>query len=133
MIETTQDIDFETALNKMGLSLKWSEPTQAYLGVDWDWIGDRAVVRQITLDSPAYKAGINAGDEILFLNGLRFLKEDAERLSTMVRPDETYDFIISRLGKLTVIPVLLEKAPKEVKEITIVDRALAEKSFKLSH
>src|SRR5690606_34493679 len=84
MIETTQDIDFETALNKMGLSLKWSEPTQAYLGVDWDWIGDRAVVRQITLDSPAYKAGINAGDEILFLNGLRFLKEDAERLSTMV-------------------------------------------------
>lgn len=133
MVETTQDIDFETALNKMGLALKWNEPTQAYLGVDWEWSGDRAIVRQVTLDSPAYKAGINAGDEVLFLNGLRFLKEDAERFSTMVVPDETYDFVISRLGKLTLIPVLLEKAPKELREIAIVDRALAEKSFKLSH
>lgn len=133
MVETTQDIDFETALNKMGLTLRWNEPTTAYLGVDWEWNGDRAFVKQVSLDSPAYKAGINAGDEILFLNGLRFLKEDAEKLSTMVVPDETYDFVISRLGKLTLIPVLLERAPKELREIAILDRALAEKSFKLSH
>lgn len=132
MVETTEDIDFETALNSMGLSLKWNESNQPYLGADWEWSGDRVFVKAVTLDSPAYKAGLNAGDEIIFWNGLRFLREDAERLNTMVRIDETYDLVVARLGKLTLIPVMLEKAPKELREISVIDRALAEKSLSFS-
>src|SRR5690606_16378863 len=79
LVETTQDIDFDKAFKSMGLELKWTSNPGPWLGVEWEFVGDRAVAKSITLDSPAYKGGLNAGDEIVFINGLRFLKEDSER------------------------------------------------------
>jgi predicted metalloprotease with PDZ domain len=129
MIETTEDIDFSSAFSKMGLELKWNESSTPYLGIDWEWSGDRALARSVTLDSPAFKAGINAGDEIIFLNGLRFLKEDADRLGTMMMVDQNYELIISRMGKLERIEIMPSASPRQLKEISIVNRELAEKAF----
>ena len=130
MLETTQDVDFETAFKKMGLEFKWHESEQPWLGVEWDFIGDRCLVKNVTLDGPCYRGGLNAGDEITFLNGLRFLKEDAEKFGSMVIIDRQYEFIISRLGKLEQLEVTPVKAPRTLKEITVADRIKAEKSFK---
>ena len=130
MVETTQDIDFESALRKMGCEMRWQESTQPWLGIDWEFSGERVSVRSVTLDGPAHNSGINAGDEILFVNGLRFLKEDADKLSSMLLIDTAYEMILSRLGKLERIEVTPSKAPRSLKEISIIDRSLAEKSFK---
>ncbi|MBA2404061.1 MAG: hypothetical protein H0V66_04755, partial [Bdellovibrionales bacterium] len=78
----------------------------------------------------AHKGGLNAGDEVVFMNGLRFLKEEVEKLNTMVMLDQPYEFIITRLGKLERIEMTPIKTPRCLKEIAIIDRALAEKSFK---
>lgn len=129
MVETTQDIDFETAFKKMGCELLWAENPNPYLGIDWDMQGDRAIARAVTQDSPAYRAGINAGDEMIFLNGYRFLKEDAEKLGTLVMIDQNYEMIVSRMGKLVRLEIMPGRAPKQLKEIAVVDRELAEKSF----
>lgn len=129
MIETTQDIDFESIFKIMGCELKWNESSHPWLGVDWDFAGDRATIKNVVLDSPAHKAGLNAGDEVLFLNGLRFLREDAEKLQTIVMVDQPYELIISRLNKLERIEVTFGKAPRQLKEISIVNRELAQKSF----
>lgn len=129
MIETTQDIDFETAFKKMGLELKWNENPAPWLGIDWEWIGDRAVAKGVTLDSPAFKAGVNAGDEMIFLNGYRFMREDAEKIGSIVMIDQNYELIVSRLGKLVRLEIMPGKTPKQLKEISIIDRKLAEKAF----
>lgn len=129
MVETTQDIDFDSAFKKMGCELKWNENPNPYLGIDWEWSGDRAIAKGVTLDSPAFKAGVNAGDEMIFLNGYRFLREDAEKLGTMVMVDQNYELIINRMGKMVRLEIMPEKSPKQLKEISIIDRALAEKSF----
>lgn len=129
MVETTQDIDFDSAFKKMGLELKWIENPVPWLGVEWEWLGDRTIARTVLLDSPAYRAGVNAGDEIVFLNGHRFLREDAEKLPTMIMNDQNYELIVSRLGKLVRLEIMPTKAPKLLKEIAIVDRKLAEKTF----
>jgi predicted metalloprotease with PDZ domain len=133
MVETTEDIDFENAFKKMGLELKWSESPNPYLGIDWDWSGDRAIAKSVVIDSPAHKAGVNAGDEMIFLNGYRFLREDAEKIETLVMVDQNYELIIGRLGKLERLEIMPGKAPKELKEIVIKDRKLAEKSFSFSN
>ena len=130
MVETTQDIDFETSFKKMGLEFKWQESIRPWLGVDWDFVGDRAVVRAVTLDGPAHRSGINAGDEITYLNGLRFFREDAEKLDTLVMLDRPYELIITRLGKLERVEVIPTKAPRSIKEIAVVNREQAEKCFK---
>ena len=38
------------------------------------------IVSKVDLDSIAYNAGINAKDELLAINGLRFLRSDVESL-----------------------------------------------------
>ena len=82
------------------------------------------------MDSPAAKSGLNAGDEILAMNGLRVLKEDVEKWGQMLKNDRPYELIVSRLGKLTKIDVIPTKGPRSIKELKVVDRALAESSFK---
>ena len=131
MVETTQDIDFDSALKKLGLEMRWQESTTPWLGVDWEFSGERALVKSVTLDSPAHKGGLNAGDEVLFLNGLRFLKEDADKFASYVMMDRPYELIVSRLGKLERVAVIPVKGPRTLKEIAIIDRARAEKSLRL--
>ncbi|MFP5385215.1 MAG: M61 family metallopeptidase [Bacteriovoracia bacterium] len=132
MIETTQEIDFDAAFKAMGCELKWEEKSTPWLGIDWEWSGDRAMAKSVVIDSPAHRAGVNAGDEMIFLNGLRFLREDAEKLSSLVMNDQNYELIVSRLGKLVRLDIMPTKGPKQLKEIAIVDKVLAEKSFSFS-
>lgn len=129
MVETTQEIDFDSVFKKLGCELKWEEKQTPWLGIDWDWHGDRAVAKSVVIDSPAHRAGVNAGDEIVFLNGYRFLREDAEKTHHLLLNDQNYELIISRLGKLHRLEIMPTKGPKQLKEISVVDRVLAEKSF----
>jgi len=129
MIETTLDIDFDKAFKRMGLQLIWHESLNAWTGLEFDFIQERVFIKTVVLDSPAYKAGLNSGDEILFLNGLRFLKEDADKLASFLLVDHSYEFLISRLGKIQRLEFTAEKAPRQLKEIAILDRKVAEKTF----
>jgi predicted metalloprotease with PDZ domain len=132
MVETTQDIDFDSAFKKMGCELKWFESSNPWLGIDWEWAGERAFAKTVVLDSPAHRAGVNAGDEMIFLNGYRYMKEDAERNGSHLLVDHNYELIVSRLGKLVRLEIMPGKAPKQLKEIMIVDRKLAEEAFSFS-
>ncbi|MBY0518369.1 MAG: PDZ domain-containing protein [Bacteriovoracaceae bacterium] len=127
MIETTQDLDLEGAVKKMGLELVFNDGAPVWLGADFDSSGERSIVRSVNLDSPAAKSGLNAGDEIIAINGLRVLKEDTDKWSQHLKADHSYELIVSRLGKLTKLDVMFEKGPRTIKEIKIVDRSLAEK------
>lgn len=129
MVETTQDIDFDSAFKKMGCELRWAEGHQPWLGIEWDWIGDRAIVKSVLNDSAAYRAGLSSGDEILLLNNYRFLKEDAEKISTLLVVDVRYEVLVSRLGRAIKLELMPSKAPRQLKEIIVTDRALALRVF----
>ena len=47
----------------------------------------------------------------------------------MVLIDHSYELIVSRLGIMNQITIIPTKGPRILKEITIFDRGLAEKSF----
>lgn len=132
MVTTTKDIDFEGHYKKIGLQLKWENPTGIYLGADFQFKNDRVTIKSVTIDSPAYKCGLNAGDEIIAVNNLRFLKSDAEQMAKLLAPNITHDFLISRLEMLHTIPVLIEEKPRALKEISVIDRELAMKALNLS-
>jgi predicted metalloprotease with PDZ domain len=129
MIETTNDIDFDSCFKTLGCEIKWIEYKNPYLGVEWEYTSERVFARVVLLDTPAYKAGINPGDEIIFLNGLRFLREDAENLASILEVNKSYEMIISRAGKLERIEILCGITPRIIKEISVVDKDLAAKSF----
>lgn len=129
MVETTQDIDFDSAFKSMGCELRYTESNQPWIGADFEYSGERVFVKNVVLDSPAHKGGLNSNDEVLFLNGLRFEKGDADKLSSFVMLDQPYELIVSRLNRLTRVEVTPAKAPRQLREIAVVDRKLAEKAF----
>lgn len=128
-ISTTEDIDFESYYVDIGLEFIWEQKESADLGVDFSYIGDRVVLSKVNLDGVAYKAGLNAEDEIVAINGIRFLKPDVESISKMLLPNENYQFTVSRLGSLKIINVLMDKPGRTLKEIVIQDENKALKAF----
>ena len=132
MVETTNDIDFESAFRSMGCELRYTEPAGSWIGVEWDFLGDRAIIKTVLLDTPAYKAGLNAGDEVISVNGFRFLREDAQQMGAQVMIEQSYEWTVSRLGRLLTLEMSAEKMPRQLREIAVVDRAKAEKSFRFA-
>lgn len=128
MVETTHELDFENTFKKLGLELRWTEGSSAWIGADFEYSGERVLVKNVVLDSPAHKAGLNSNDEIIFLNGLRFLKEDADKIGSLMI-DRPYEFIVSRLNKLQRVEISPSRVPRQLREVAIADRALAEKAF----
>jgi predicted metalloprotease with PDZ domain len=129
MIETTKEIDFEKYYARIGLKFNWDSPKSPYLGADFEYRDERVFVKSVTLDSPAYKFGLNAGDEILAINNLRFLKADAHDFSKLFIAGMNYDLLISRLDKLSTLSIVFEETPRTLKEIQVIDREKALKAL----
>ncbi len=129
MVETTEEIDFDSIFKIMGLELVYNENPASYTGLEFEFSGDRAIVKTVLLDSPAAKCGLNVGDELLALNNLRLLKEDVEKWSTQLLKDTPYKLTLSRLGKLTEIQLVADTAPRQIKEIKIIHAETAQRAL----
>lgn len=129
MVGTTEDIDLETICAIAGLRFDWDNSVSPWMGFEADFQGDRVVVRSVILDGPAFKAGLNAGDEIIAINGIRILKDRFNDCSKFLRVNETYNMTVSRLSVLQNISLNVGTTPAKLKGITVVDKALAENVF----
>lgn len=121
-ISTTEDIDFETYYKEIGAEFLWEESQNPYLGINFDTSSGNAFISKVVLDGPGYKAGLNAGDEILAINRQRFNKEDISELPKILRVGQKYHFMISRLDRLFEIEVEPSMAPRTLREIKVLDR-----------
>ncbi len=129
-ISTTEDIDFETYYEQNGMKFIWVESNKPYLGVNWEFKGTNAFISKVILDDPAFKAGLNAGDEVLAINGQRFNKTDATSLDSILSVDTSYRFTIARLEKIYEIDVTVAREPRRLKDIQVFDEAKAMRAFK---
>ncbi len=129
MVETTQEIDFDGVMRSFGLELRWQEPVGAWLGAEWEG-GDRVFAKTVLTDSPAAASGLNAGDEILALNGLRVLRDDVDKWGGLLRQGQDYEVLVSRLGQLVTLNLRPGRAPRALKDIAVLDRSKAESAFK---
>lgn len=130
MLSTTEDIDFETYYKQIGLEFVWDETSRVDLGARLRFEGDRILVDSIILDKAAYNGGLNAGDEIIAVNNMRFLKSDLDEINKLLVIGHKYKFTVARLGTLIDLEILIEKEEKKLLEIKIVDKELSQKVFK---
>lgn len=108
-LRTTAPLPFAAALETVGVRLEFVAPAasaEASLGLRLKESGGVAQVTHVLLGSPAYVAGVNAGDELLALDGLRVgaatlpqrLQEAAPGKSirlTVFRRDELQEFTVT--------------------------------------
>lgn len=121
MITTTQDIDFESLLLKAGVQMEWETSSRPYLGIKYKYDGERVMIAQVSLDSPAYKAGLYANDEILAINSQRLLKADIDLLDNMLKIDQTVRVKVARLGQVVDLDLTPSQASKSLKLLSIKD------------
>jgi predicted metalloprotease with PDZ domain len=104
----TQPLPVEDALQSIGWVLEREdtseEPVQVSLDVSLR--GNPPVVTSPRLDGAAWRAGINAGDELLALNGVR-IGDNLDALLRRYNPGDEVEFTLFRDGLLKTLPVTL--------------------------
>ena len=115
-LETTDELDYQPALDWYGLQFV-TKPSRSESSDEPGWIGmktridnGRLVVDIVPRDTPAYKAGINAGDEILAIDDLRVLASDLDKRLEFYRPGQQVTLLVARREELKRILVTLGAA-----------------------
>ena len=121
MIKSCEEIDFEAHLKEMGIEVEYIQDEKASLGITPKFVGDCVHITSVALDGVAYKCGLNAGDEILAIDGMRVKKNLFDNHTKFLEINKTYRFLVSRLGILTEVNVLMEKGERKIKELKSVD------------
>lgn len=138
----TADVDFNAALNKAGLQITRAYapdtlPEAAYKGAPEKKPGEIGIVRptmegdKITITSvvegtPAYKAGIYAGDQIIAINGMRVTPATIPNVLKNITAGQKVNFTLFRRDELLNITVTAETKPFNKYSISAIPNANAE-------
>jgi predicted metalloprotease with PDZ domain len=92
-----EELDYNSALNSIGLRLTTGgAAAKAYLGASLEQQGERLVVKQLRVETPGYEQGLNTGDQIIALDGLRIGQTDSVT-KTSAQPTDTVKDFAARL------------------------------------
>lgn len=107
-LDGTGELDYAPALAWWGLRFAEAEEDEPE-----PWIGVDAggVVGVVLRDTPAWRAGINVGDELIGVGGVRVSGEIAPALIGRA-PGEAVEVVLARRGRLRTVSVQVEAAPR---------------------
>jgi predicted metalloprotease with PDZ domain len=119
----TQPLPVEEALQSIGWVLEREETSEdpVQVSLDVSLRGNPPVVTSPRLDGAAWKAGINAGDELLALNGVR-IGGNLDALLRRYSPGDEVEFTLFRDGLLKTLPVTLNPVRGDF-EVEVDDEA----------
>lgn len=129
-LSTTVDIDFDSHLRAIGVSINWSNDESPFLGIVPKFEGNRVFIASVIQDTCAFTGGLNAGDEIISVNKVRFLKKQFDDFKKIFQVGKSYEFHIIRNGVLESLNITLEKKGRTIETITVGDKVRAEDAFK---
>ncbi|MER3428800.1 MAG: peptidase M61 [Pyrinomonas sp.] len=118
------ELPYDSFLEAAGLRLETkrssSEP-RAYLGAQLAQEGDRLVVRTVRVGTPAYDQGLNAGDQIIALDGKRISLESFNARLEERKPGDRIRLTFFRADDLRTLEIALGAAPEDEYEIAPVE------------
>ncbi len=121
-VHGTEEIDFERHLAPFGLRLVagWKRsvdggpPPGGQIGIDVRDVPGRAIVSRVRVDTPAARAGLYVGDEIIAINGHRAWTEEGLRERFMERRSgQMIRITLARGGMLRDVELVLAPWPPD--------------------
>ncbi|HEV7843797.1 MAG TPA: PDZ domain-containing protein, partial [Pyrinomonadaceae bacterium] len=106
------ELDYNASLKGVGLRLGAQDPLgppveRPAFGADLAQEGDRLVVRRVYSDSAAYDQGLNAGDQIVALDGMRVNQQLFSAKLGEKRPGDILNLTLFRDDDLRSMPIKL--------------------------
>jgi predicted metalloprotease with PDZ domain len=110
-----EELDYDAALNVVGLRLDPTRvsdsapvtPQRDYFGADLNQQGERLLVTRVFTGSPAYEQDLNAGDQILAIDGARATQRFLEARLAEKKPGDTVHLTVFRFDELRTIDIKL--------------------------
>lgn len=134
-VDGTAELDYQPALDYFGLELQENQSpgetsardadendddeTAGWLGIRTETRGESAVIRSMDSGTPAYGAGLSAGDEILAIDGYRVTADELSRRLKDYRPGDAVKVLIARRDRILEIPVTLGTEPKATYALSV--------------
>ncbi len=103
-----------------------------HLGLDTRNDSGRLVVAEVVRDGPAWRAGVQAGDEIMAVNDRRVPRAGLAAVLLRHRPGARVTLLVSRLGVLRRLPVTLDSAPADELDLAVLAGASPAQRARLS-
>jgi predicted metalloprotease with PDZ domain len=97
-----EEIDFNPILAGVGLRLTASRPNakRAYIGAEFTEENGRLVIKAVPSGTPAYEQGLNAGDQIVAIDGYRASLNFLEKYLNESKPNAAIRLTVFRFDKL---------------------------------
>jgi len=115
VFDSTAELDYQEALDWFGLRFAGetseSSNRKAWLGADTKVEDGRLIVERIPRGTPAYEAGLDAGDEIVGFADFRVRATDWDRQLANYRAGDTLPLLLARRGQLVRVTVKLGVEP----------------------
>lgn len=111
---STDELEVEAALDYFGLRFAETRPEDrktAWIGIGTRHEGERVFVTEVVRDSPAWRAGVSAEDEVLAIGDHRALASRWTELIEAASPEATTSLTLSRRGRLRKLPIILGERP----------------------
>jgi predicted metalloprotease with PDZ domain len=103
-----EELPYDVILSGVGLRLEPpSVDERAYLGADLAQDNDRLMVRRVTAGTAAYEQGLNAGDQIVALDGYRVSRDQFNQRLADKRPNEVARLTVFRADELRTFEIRL--------------------------
>jgi predicted metalloprotease with PDZ domain len=108
-----EELDYNAALNAAGLRFAPaakdgpSAREKAFLGLEAAPDGDRLMVRTVYQGTPAYDQGLNTGDQIVALDGIRVNRDSLNERLGERKPGDIATFTIFRFDELRTFKIKL--------------------------
>ena len=121
-VDGTDELPFDEYLEPFGLRVKaeFEEDNPPHLGLTAKAENGREVIKFVEVGSPAQVAGVDAGDELLAINGIRVTAEGLSDRLKDYQPGSTIDLSIFHQDELrTVAVTLADPHPNSYKLVAV--------------
>lgn len=118
-LDSTAELPLARALDYW--ALKWepdSKKPKAYLGLETD-PKKPGLVKKVFSQSPAAKAGVAPGDELLALDNIRLAEADSLDIVDHLTIGQSYPLLFSRLGRVRSTKVTLASHPHQRRKLAL--------------
>ena len=113
-----EELDYDAAFGAVGLRVDSAGGTpvtgaraqRAYLGAEIGQAGDRLLVRRVFSGTAAYEAGLNAGDQVVAINGMRATEDFLNARLKELAPGAVLHLTLFRADDLRTLDVPIARA-----------------------
>jgi predicted metalloprotease with PDZ domain len=106
-IHGTEELPFNDYLYPFGLELQSGEANTPYLGINVKSENGREVIKSVAANSPAQLAGVDAGDELLAIDGFKVTAEKLTDRLKFYQAGQQIDLTIFHTDRLLTVPAIL--------------------------